>query len=294
MSYMPQVLEFLTELQQQLIGTLQSYDGSLEFQGLEEKSERGTSRPRVASKGLHFSKAAAQFSHSIGKALPPAATERKPFLANKPFQAVAVSWIFHPNNPYVPTTHGNIRFFEAGEHWWFGGGFDLTPFYPFLEDAVHWHQTAKNACQPFGDHIYPLFKRQCDEYFYLPHRQETRGIGGLFFEDWNHNHFEQDFALVQSIANHFIPAYFPIFEKRFETPFGPREKEHQEIRRGRYVEFNLLYDRGTKYGLQSGRRIESVLASMPAIARWEYEHTPPQGSPENQLLDFLKARDWIE
>ncbi len=291
------VVEYIRTLQQQFIERLLTVDSALVFQGEKQESARGVSKPRVAEGGDHFDKVAVQFTHSIGQRLPPAATERKPELANTPFQAVAISWIFHPKNPYVPTTHGNLRFFIAGEQgreqWWFGGGFDLTPYYGFESDAIHWHTQAKKACVPFGANLYPQFKKQCDDYFYLPHRQETRGVGGLFFEDWNTGDFDSDFAMVRSVGDHFIPAFFPIFEKRHTMPFGEREQHHQEIRRGRYVEFNLLYDRGTKYGLQSGRRVESVLASMPAVSRWTYHYTPPEGSPEAKLQQFLVARDWL-
>lgn len=291
------VVDYIRTLQERFLTELKRVDSGLEFKGDMMEGPRGTSRPRVAESGIHFDKVAVQFTHSIGQKLPPAATERKPELANTPFQAVAISWIFHPKNPYVPTTHGNLRFFIAGEagaeQWWFGGGFDLTPYYGFESDAVHWHTHAKKACDPFGAELYPKFKKQCDEYFYLPHRKETRGVGGLFFEDWNTGNFEQDFALVQSVGNHFIPAFFPIFERRHTMTFGPKEQEHQEIRRGRYVEFNLLYDRGTKYGLQSGRRVESVLASMPAVSRWTYKYTPSEGSPEAELEKFLVPREWL-
>lgn len=291
------VVEYIRTLQERFIAELCTVDSALTFVGDAIQSERGTSRPRVAEGGHHFDKVAVQFTHSIGQRLPPAATERKPELANTPFQAVAISWIFHPKNPYVPTTHGNLRFFIAGaegaQQCWFGGGFDLTPYYGFETDAVHWHSQAKAACDPFGPTLYPKFKKQCDEYFYLPHRQETRGVGGLFFEDWNTGDFEKDFAMVRSIGDHFIPAFFPIFQKRHTMPYGEREQHHQEVRRGRYVEFNLLYDRGTKYGLQSGRRVESVLASMPAVSRWTYHYTPEPGSPEDNLRKFLIARDWL-
>jgi coproporphyrinogen III oxidase len=291
------VVAYIRTLQERFIEKLCQVDTGLTFVGDPIESPKGISRPRVAEGGNHFDKVAVQFTHSIGQRLPPAATERKPELANTPFQAAAISWIFHPKNPYVPTTHGNLRFFIAGEkeseQCWFGGGFDLTPYYGFESDAVHWHTEARNACMPFGQDIYPKFKRQCDEYFYLPHRKETRGVGGLFFEDWNTGDFEQDFALVRSIGDHFIPAFFPIFERRHTMPYGKREMHHQEVRRGRYVEFNLLYDRGTKYGLQSGRRVESVLASMPAVSRWTYNYTPPAESPESKLQEFLVARDWL-
>ncbi len=291
------VVDYLAQLQEKYIQHLQHIDAGLIFQGELHSGPRGTSKPRVASDGQHFEKAAVQFTHSIGQELPPAATKRKPYLARKPFQAVAISWILHPKNPYAPTTHGNLRFFIAGEKdmetWWFGGGFDLTPYYGFEEDAIHWHTQAKKSCDAIDKALYPRFKKQCDEYFSLPHRSETRGVGGLFFEDWNTGNFLNDLALLKSVGNHFIPAYFPIFERRNPMPYGDRERDHQSVRRGRYVEFNLLYDRGTKYGLQSGRRVESVLASMPPKASWEYMYKPPEDSPEANILSFLKPRDWI-
>ena len=291
-----EVIDYLSNLQHHLLSTLQTEDPLLVVEGDIQENERGVSRPQVCSKGKYIAKAAVQFTHSIGQRLPPAATERKPELAHKPFQAVAVSWIFHPHNPYVPTTHGNLRFFIAGEEnptWWFGGGFDLTPFYAFREDVVHWHSIAKKACDAFGQDIYPKFKQQCDEYFYLPHRKECRGVGGLFFEDRNTGNFIEDFALTKSIGDHFTEGYMPIFHKRKDMPYGEQELEHQKIRRGRYVEFNLLYDRGTKYGLQSGRRVEAVLASMPPIAHWEYEHTPIPNTPEADLVNFLQPQNWL-
>ena len=291
------VVDYIRTLQKRFIKELCAVDSGLTFVGERIEGERGVSRPRVAEGGHHFDKVAVQFTHSIGQRLPPAATERKPELANTPFQATAISWIFHPKNPYVPTTHGNLRFFIAGtedaQQCWFGGGIDLTPYYGFESDAVHWHSEAKKACTPFGDDLYQQFKAQCDEYFYLPHRKETRGVGGLFFEDWNTGDFEADFALVRSVGDHFIPAYFPIFQKRHTMPYGEREQHHQEVRRGRYVEFNLLYDRGTKYGLQSGRRVESVLASMPSLSRWTYQYTPEPNSPEANIQAFLVPRDWL-
>ena len=292
------VVMYIRTLQERFLQQLQSVDPDLIFKGDLIEGTRGTSRPRVAEGGTYFDKVAVQFTHSIGQRLPPAATERKPELANTPFQAVAISWIFHPKNPYVPTTHGNLRFFIAGEQgseqWWFGGGFDLTPYYGFEKDAIHWHTQAKKACDPFGVNLYPRFKLQCDEYFFLPHRSETRGVGGLFFEDWNTGNFEKDFALVKSVGDHFIPGFFPIFERRNPMPYGERELYHQTVRRGRYVEFNLLYDRGTKYGLQSGRRVESVLASMPPMSRWTYKYRPEPTSPEATLQDFLRPREWIQ
>ena len=292
------IIHYFKNTQKKITESLEVFEPKSSFQGEELHSDRGQTRPQILSDGEVIEKAAVNFTHSIGQKLPPAATERKPELAGKKFQAVAISLIIHPKNPYVPTTHANLRFFLIGDdipqgNWWFGGGFDLTPYYPFLEDVVHWHQTAEKACSPFGPSIYPRFKKACDEYFYLPHRKETRGVGGLFFEDWNTGDFENDFALVQSIGDHFIPAYLPIFEKRNPQPFGERERNHQLLRRGRYAEFNLIYDRGTKYGLQSGRRIESVLASMPPTVKWGYQYQPEQESPEAEIFKYLHPRNWL-
>ena len=235
-----------------------------------------------------------QFTHSIGQSLPPAATERNPQLAGHGFQATAISLIVHPSNPYVPTTHMNLRFFlvDADEPvWYFGGGFDLTPYYGFREDCVHWHTQAREAA---GDHYAPL-KKACDEYFYLPHRDECRGIGGLFFDDWTEGGFAESFAFVQSLGDHFLPAYQPIFERRMHTSFSERERDWQLYRRGRYAEFNLAIDRGTKYGLQSGRRVESVLASLPPKVVWKYNYAPEPDSPEAALLtDFIVPQDWLD
>ena len=238
---------------------------------------------------------AAQFTHSIGAALPPAASERNPHLAGQGFQAAAISMIMHPQNPFVPTFHANLRYFVVGDsHWYFGGGFDLTPFYPFMEDVIHWHTTARDACAPFGDEIYPKLKAWCDEYFFLPHRQETRGVGGVFFDDWSEGGFDQSLAFVKSIGDAILPAYQPILERRLGTPYTEGQKEFQLYRRGRYAEFNLAIDRGTKYGIQSGRRIESVLASMPPRAIWKYNWQPEPGTHEAELYEnYLKPVDWL-
>ncbi|MDG1206621.1 MAG: oxygen-dependent coproporphyrinogen oxidase [Pseudomonadales bacterium] len=252
------------------------------------------SRPRVLD-GHHIERGAVQYSHSIGASLPSAASERNPHLAGRGFQAAAISMIMHPRNPYVPTFHANLRFFIIDdENWYFGGGFDLTPYYPFREDVVHWHQQAKAACDPFGEDVYPKLKKWCDDYFYLDHRNEARGVGGVFFDDWTQGGFEQSLAFTKSIGDAILPAYVPIVEKRLDTPYGEREEEFQLYRRGRYAEFNLAIDRGTRYGLQSGRRIESVLASMPPRAIWKYNWHPQTGTPEAALYDdFLPAQDWI-
>lgn len=253
---------------------------------------------RVLERGLIFEKAGVNFSDVAGKALPEAATERHPELTGQPFTAMGVSIVVHPVNPYVPTAHCNVRFFSARtpdgtDRWWFGGGFDLTPYYGFQEDARHWHAMARDACAPFGDEAYPKFKEWCDRYFYLPHRDETRGIGGLFFDDLNEWGFERTFAFMQAVANHFLMGYLPIVERRRETPWGERERAFQKYRRGRYAEFNLLYDRGTLFGLQNSRRTESILMSLPPDCGWIYDYQPEPGSPESELTErFLGARDW--
>jgi coproporphyrinogen III oxidase len=293
-----QIIRYLQALQDRYCTFVEDFDGTALFDRRVLEDKGGLSRPRVLSEGTHFEKAAFNFTHSKGSALPKAATERRPEMGGRSFQAVSLSWILHPRNPYAPTTHGNLRYFVAEKKgelpvWWFGGGIDLTPYYGFTADAVHWHRTIKSACDPFGAHIYPDLKENCDRYFYLPHRKEGRGIGGIFFDDWNQDGFETCFEFLQSIGDHFLPAYQPILEMRAPMDYGPEERAHQLYRRGRYVEFNLLYDRGTKYGLQSGRRIESVLASMPPLVRFDYDRQPSEGSAEERLvLEFLKPKDW--
>ena len=292
------IIDYFKTTQATITQAIEAFEPKTSFKGELQKNERGQTKPQILTDGTIIEKAAVNFTHSIGQKLPPAATVRKPELAGSPFQAVAISLIVHPQNPYVPTTHANLRFFQIGDdtssgNWWFGGGFDLTPYYPFLEDIIHWHQMSKNACEPFGEDLYPQFKEACDEYFYIPHRKETRGVGGLFFEDLNTGNSEQDFGLVKSIGDHFLKAYLPILEKRYKMPFGEREREHQLLRRGRYAEFNLIYDRGTKYGLQSGRRIESVLASMPPVVKWGYQYQPEKGSPEAEIFQYLHPKDWL-
>jgi coproporphyrinogen III oxidase len=235
----------------------------------------------------------------MGAAMPASATAHRPELAGRSFEAMGVSLVIHPNNPYIPTTHANVRFFIASKEgadpvWWFGGGFDLTPYYPFKEDVVSWHQTAKDICDPFGEDVYPKYKKWCDEYFFLPHRNETRGVGGLFFDDLNEPGFERSFEFMQAVGNGFIDAYAPIVERNKELEYGDDERQFQLYRRGRYVEFNLVYDRGTLFGLQTGGRTESILMSMPPLVRWEYAFTPEQGSPEAELYDtYLKPQDWL-
>ena len=279
---------------------LEDEDGEASFVSDDEQRENGgISAPRILSGGSVVEKAAVNFSHSIGASLPKAATDRRPEFIGCGFQAVSLSLIVHPRNPYAPTTHANFRFFQVdrgGENvdWWFGGGYDLTPYYGFEEDAVHWHQTCRDACVPSGKDIYRRFKKRCDEYFYIPHRNEPRGIGGAFFDDWNVDGFEPSFALVTRLSNSFLDAYQPIINRRKNTPYGERERDWQLYRRGRYVEFNLVYDRGTQYGLQSGRRTETVMASMPPLVTWHYKYPVTPDSPEARLTsDFLRDRDWV-
>jgi coproporphyrinogen III oxidase len=294
------VRAYLQDLQDRICSALEAEDGPGRFREERFGEPGGTlARPRVLEGGAVFEKSAVHFTHARGPALPPAATERRPALAGRPFEAVSLSLIVHPRNPYVPTTHMNLRGFVAGDPgaeraWWFGGGFDLTPTYGFEEDCVHWHATARDACAPLGPEAFPRFKKECDAYFFLPHRGEARGIGGLFFDDLDAGGWERTFAFVRSVGDHFLPAYLPLVARRRDTPWGERERAFQLVRRGRYVEFNLVYDRGTRYGLQSGRRIESVLASLPPLVRWPYDFRPEPGSPEARLTEyFLKPRDWL-
>ena len=294
-----QVREYLLGLQARICASIEALDGTMRFSTQDIATPDGAlARPRVLENGPRIEKAAAQFTHSIGASLPPAATERNPALAGRRFQAVAVSVIVHPRNPYVPTTHMNLRFFYVHSEpvtWYFGGGFDLTPYYAYDEDCRHWHTIAKAACDPHGADLYPALKKACDDYFFLSHRQEPRGIGGIFFDDWTRGGFDAAFAFVRSVGDAFLPGYVPIAERRIATPYSAREEEFQLIRRGRYAEFNLVWDRGTRYGLQSGRRIESVLASLPPRVVWRHDYRPAPGTAEAALTErFLTARDWIE
>jgi coproporphyrinogen III oxidase len=295
-----QVKHYLLNLQQTLCETFELLDGKARF--IEDewiRPEGGGGISRILQRGDTFEKAGVNFSYVRGTNLPPSATLNRPELKNSTYHALGVSLVIHPDNPYIPTSHANVRFFIAetdqGNHWWFGGGFDLTPYYGFREDCIHWHQTAKNACQPFGNEIYPRFKTWCDEYFYIKHRNEARGIGGLFFDDYHEQGFEHSFGLMQSIGDHYIQAYAPIVERRQFLPFGEREKAFQRYRRGRYVEFNLVYDRGTLFGLQSGGRTESILMSLPPDVHWEYNWTPGDNTPEKILYtDFLPRQNWLK
>lgn len=258
----------------------------------------GGGRSRVLEDGKIIEKGGVNFSHVRGKTLPASATAHRPELAGRSFQALGVSLVIHPRNPYVPTSHANVRLFIAektGEApvWWFGGGFDLTPYYPFDEDVKHWHQMSKQACDPFGEEVYPKYKQWCDEYFYLKHRNETRGVGGLFYDDLNSWDFDTCFAFMRSVGDHFIKAYRPIVAKRKDTAYGERERDFQLYRRGRYAEFNLVFDRGTLFGLQTGGRTESILMSMPPLASWKYNYQPETGTAEAKLYEYLTPRDWL-
>ena len=252
----------------------------------------------MLSGGAVFERAGVSFSHVMGDKLPQSASNLRPEMAGASFEALGLSLVFHPLNPFVPTTHCNVRYLQAAPAgrppiWWFGGGFDLTPYYPFEQDIVHWHRTARAACEPFGAELYPKYKDWCDRYFFLPHRDETRGIGGLFFDDLSEGGFERCFAFMQSVGDHFLPAFLPIVERRKAEAWGERERAFQLYRRGRYAEFNLLYDRGTLFGLQSRGRTESILMSMPPLARWDYDWQPETGSAESRLYEFLRPRDYL-
>ncbi|MBI5690248.1 MAG: oxygen-dependent coproporphyrinogen oxidase [Verrucomicrobia bacterium] len=317
------VRSYLLNLQDSICAALAEEDGGGQAFRTDEwtRAEGGGGRTRLLADGAVFEKAGVAFSHVRGSRLPQSATAHRPGLAGRSWEALGVSLVIHPLNPYVPTSHANVRFFWANPPavtpaetassgrtddgaadpsasepvWWFGGGFDLTPYYGFENDARAWHRTARAAVAPFGDGLYPRFKRACDDYFFLKHRGEPRGIGGLFFDDFNELGFEQSFALVRSVGDAFVPAYRPIVARRKRTPYGERERQFQLYRRGRYVEFNLVWDRGTHFGLQSGGRTESILMSLPPLVRWDYEWKPDPGSPEARLYDvFLHPRDWAD
>ena len=294
-----QVVTFLRGLQDRICAAVEQHDGRAKFrEDAWTRETGGGGRTRVLREGEVFEQAGVNFSHTLGKALPLAATARKPELAGCPYMAASVSLVLHPRNPHVPTTHANVRYFEAGQPgdepvWWFGGGFDLTPFYPQDEDVQHWHTVAHDLCAPFGAEVYPRYKQWCDEYFYLKHRDETRGVGGLFFDDLNEGGFERCFDFTRAVGTGFLEAYLPILKRRKDTPYGEREREFQLYRRGRYVEFNLVYDRGTLFGLQSGGRTESILMSLPPRVRFEYAYTPEPGSAEARLKEYLRPRSWL-
>lgn len=294
------VRSYLLGLQEHICAALLAEDEVGQFLGDRwQRPEGGGGDSRIMTDGRVFERAGVNFAHVKGGALPAAASARRPELAGRLFQALGISVVVHPQNPYVPTSHFNARLLVAGRPeesaiWWFGGGFDLTPYYGFEDDVRHWHRVARDACTPFGDDIYPRLKRWCDEYFYLPHRHEPRGVGGLFYDDLHQWGFESSFAFTRAVADGFLLGYVPIVRRRKDTPFGDREREFQLLRRGRYVEFNLLYDRGTLFGLQSGGRAESILMSLPPTVKWRYHWQPEPGSAEARLHEvFLTPRDWL-
>ena len=294
------VKKYLLDLQQDICAGLAEEDGAADFIVDEwQRPEGGGGRSRVLVDGAVFEKAGVNFSHVMGASLPASASAARPELAGRSYQAMGVSLVIHPRNPYVPTSHANVRLFVAekpGEEpvWWFGGGYDLTPYYGNREDCVSWHREAEKACAAFGDDVYPRFKSWCDDYFFLRHRKEPRGVGGLFFDDLNEWDFETTFAFMRSVGNSFLSAYRPIVQRRKDTPYGDRERQFQLYRRGRYVEFNLVFDRGTLFGLQSDGRTEAILMSLPPLVRWEYDYRPEPGTPEAELTEYyLQHRDWL-
>ena len=293
------VKAFLLQLQDNICAGLATADGSGQFmEDSWDRAEGGGGRSRVMRNGSVIEQGGVNFSHVYGDAMPASATAHRPELAGRSFEAMGVSLVIHPHNPHLPTSHANVRFFIAEKEgadpvWWFGGGFDLTPFYPVEADCQHWHQVSHDLCAPFGDNVYPEYKKWCDDYFYLKHRDETRGVGGLFFDDLNQWPFERCFEFMQAVGNGYLDGYLPIIERRKDTPYTEQERQFQLYRRGRYVEFNLVYDRGTLFGLQTGGRTESILMSMPPLARWEYDWQPEPGTKEAQLNDFLVPRVWV-
>lgn len=294
-----QVKDYLLSLQQNIVATLENLDGHSFRLDQWQREEGGGGISRLVEEGGVIERGGVNFSHVLGKTLPPSATAHRPELAGRAWEAMGVSLVIHPRNPYVPTVHMNVRLFRAyaeghDDVFWFGGGMDLTPYYGFEEDAVHFHQTCFEAVQPFGAKYYPEFKAWCDRYFFLKHRNEPRGIGGLFFDDLSELGFEGGFAFIKAVGDAFLDAYVPILERRREYQYGERERDWQAYRRGRYVEFNLVWDRGTLFGLQSGGRTESILMSMPPIVKWRYDWHAPAGSPEARLhTDFLIGKDWL-
>lgn len=294
------VIDYLKRLQDNICNGLEQEDGGETFQEDNwQRPQGGGGRSRILTNGTVFEQAGINFSHVSGMQLPASATAHRPELAGRDFQAAGVSLVIHPHNPYVPTSHANVRFFIAEKEgvdpvWWFGGGFDLTPYYGFEDDVKHWHRVSRDACTPFGDDVYTRYKKWCDEYFFLKHRNEPRGVGGLFFDDLNEWGFEKSFEFMQSVGDHYLKAYQPIVNKRKDTDYGERERDFQLYRRGRYVEFNLVYDRGTIFGLQTGGRTESILMSLPPLVKWRYNWQPEAGSAEAELYEtFLKPKDWI-
>lgn len=294
-----QVKEYLTKLQENIVKKLEQVDGKPFRNDKWQRSEGGGGASCVIEEGNILERGGVNFSHVFGPGLPASATAARPELSGRSFEAMGISSVLHPRNPYAPTVHMNVRFFQALKEgadpvWWFGGGMDLTPYYGYEEDAIHFHQTCKDALQPFGDDCYPRFKKWCDKYFYLKHRQEPRGIGGIFFDDLNQPDFETCFNLIKNVGDHYLKAYLPILERRIDVPFGERERDFQAYRRGRYVEFNLVWDRGTLFGLQSSGRTESILMSLPPVVKWRYDWKPQAGSAEDKLYtDFIIGKDWV-
>ncbi len=295
-----QVKSFLLHLQDDICKALAGADGEGSFvEDAWQREEGGGGRSRVMKNGKAIEQGGVNFSHVSGAQMPASATAARPELAGRSFQAMGVSLVIHPHNPHAPTSHANVRFFVAEKEnepaiWWFGGGFDLTPSYVYTDDAKHWHTVAAQLCEPFGDGVYPKYKEWCDQYFYLKHRQETRGVGGLFFDDLNEWGFEKSFSFMRAVGEGYIDAYVPILKRRQSMPFSDEQRDFQLYRRGRYVEFNLVYDRGTLFGLQTGGRTESILMSMPPLCRWEYNYQAPEGSVESELPSFLKPIDWLK
>lgn len=293
------IKDYLLRLQDRICAAVEQIDGGKKFAEDTWSRDGGGGRTRVITNGRVFEQGGINFSHVTGRDLPPSASARRPELAGRAYQAMGVSLVMHPLNPYVPTSHMNVRFFlaeKAGQEpvWWFGGGFDLTPYYGYVEDASHWHGVARQACREFGTDIYARYKQWCDEYFFIKHRGEPRGIGGIFFDDLNEWGFDRCFSFMKSVGDCYLDAYIPIVERRKELPYGERQRNFQLYRRGRYVEFNLVYDRGTLFGLQSGGRTDSILMSLPPTVRWQYGWEPEPGSEEAELYEvFLKPRDWV-
>ena len=293
------VKSFIDELQERITAAIETRDTAKFRRDVWVRDEGGGGETRVLSDGSVFERAGVSVSQVFGQKLPPSASNARPHIVGAPFEAMGLSLVLHPRNPHAPTTHCNVRFIQArpagaAPVWWFGGGFDLTPYYAYEEDVLHWHRTASDACHPFGAAVYAKYKDWCDRYFFLPHRNETRGVGGLFFDDLSAGGFAACFAFLRSVGDHFLPAYLPIVDRRKDHTYGERERQFQLYRRGRYVEFNLVHDRGTAFGLQSRGRTESILMSMPPLARWEYDWKPEAGSPEARLYeDFLRPRDYL-
>lgn len=293
------VKTYLLDLHACIVAALEEADGNAFITDSWQRQEGGGGTSRVIEEGQVFERGGVNFSHVVGKSLPPSAAANRPAIAGRAWEAMGVSLVLHPRNPYAPTVHMNVRFFNASAEgqepvWWFGGGMDLTPYYGFEEDAQHFHRTCRAALEPYGSDLHPHFKRWCDDYFYLKHRSEPRGVGGIFFDDFNEPGFDTSFAVQRSVGDHFLDAYLPILLRRKDMPYGERERDFQAYRRGRYVEFNLVYDRGTLFGLQSGGRTESILMSLPPIVKWRYDWRPELGSAEAKLYsDFLNHRDWV-